>query len=738
MTWRGLTLKAQWWGITVSLSALVTAMTFDDTMGRLDNLVYDRLLRLDAPAIDGRILLVAIDEDSLSRIGRWPWSRATHAQLIDKLAQANARTIAYDVLFTEPGDADAQLAASVARAGRLNLPFALTTPGMNGQPFRATLPIAALRKGARGVGYSNLEADNDGVVRSARAVLGHRTPWLHLMEVTRRNAVGLQERRGGEALIPFAGPAGYWPTVPAVSVLAGEVPAEVLAGKLVLVGATAPGLSSRYPVPVGGLMSGLEIQANLLQGLLSDRMIRRATPLETLVLGLVALWAMMMMLGLVRSPPALASFFLSVTGVLMVTAVALSAFRVWLPPGAALAGLAIGYPLWGWRQLAVAQRFMEGELARFQQETAIAPNRQRRPDSVASMIGLLRSAIANYREMRDYIVERLEQLPDPTLITNPDGEVSFANTAARRLFAEADFGAAVNVAPLLHRFKRGQGEPISFPPPKANPGDVDASLPDGRCFSVRVAEQISASGDQVGWIVRFVDVSEAKAVQRQRDDIMHLLTHDMRSPQASILAVLETAAPEQISAQTSGRIRYYAERTLRLADGFVQLARAENLDYVLEEVDLSDMLMDAADDLWPQSQAKSIRIVTLGAGERLPMMAERSLVTRAMINLIGNAIKYSPEHSTITCCLSRELQDDGSERGVCAISDEGHGFAPEQRQTIFERFKRGPTRLGSKVEGVGLGLSFVHTVVIRHGGEIYCESELGLGSTFTVILPLSS
>jgi signal transduction histidine kinase len=122
-----------------------------------------------------------------------------------------------------------------------------------------------------------------------------------------------------------------------------------------------------------------------------------------------------------------------------------------------------------------------------------------------------------------------------------------------------------------------------------------------------MAGQTSAEGAHAGWVIRLVDISEAKAVQRQRDDVVQLLTHDMRSPQASILAVLETAASGHIHPLEREAIRLYAERTLRLADGFVQLARAENLDYRLEEIGLPDMLIDAIDDLWPQSRAKAIR-----------------------------------------------------------------------------------------------------------------------------------
>src|SRR3546814_3238295 len=121
----------------------------------------------------------------------------------------------------------------------------------------------------------------------------------------------------------------------------------------------------------------------------------------------------------------------------------------------------------------------------------------------------------------------------------------------------------------------------------------------------------------------------------------------MRSPQASILAVLDTAPPEKIAPEEANHIRHYAQRTLTLADGFVQLARAEMLDYVVEEVDLGDMLMDAVDDLWPQLAAKRISIETIGEDDRLIVRGERSLLTRALTNVIGNAIKFSDEDTQI-------------------------------------------------------------------------------------------
>ncbi len=424
-------------------------------------------------------------------------------------------------------------------------------------------------------------------------------------------------------------------------------------------------------------------------------------------------------------------------------------FHTWLPPGAAVAGLCMAYPLWVWRQLASADAFMHAELKHFEAEpdlilqNAVARSGSHEANSTTAM---LHHAIAHAREMRHFMFDRLDQLPDATLIADMDGKLLLSNSAARELFDRLGMPAQdrQTLTAIFRQFRVGPNrEMFTMLDPEAEHEvqqewlNREISSDDGHTFSVGFALQRSTADKPVGWVVRISDISEAKAAQRQREDILQLLTHDMRSPQASIVAVLETAAPDQIDAEVSARIRNYAHRTLGLADGFVQLARAEALEYIIEEVDLFDMLMDAVDDLWPQSVAKDISLETFSDAENLIVLGERSLLTRALINIIGNALKYSDPGTRVICRLSRVSSKDGKPMAACAITDEGPGLAPGHSTMIFERFNRGPLGVGSRIDGVGLGLSFVHTVMVRHKGEIRCDSEPGHGATFTLLLPLA-
>jgi signal transduction histidine kinase len=208
----------------------------------------------------------------------------------------------------------------------------------------------------------------------------------------------------------------------------------------------------------------------------------------------------------------------------------------------------------------------------------------------------------------------------------------------------------------------------------------------------------------------------------------------MRSPQASILALLDR---KEEDAQTlRARIAGYARRTLKLADDFVHYARAESGRHTQELLDFAAILVEAADDQWALAQAKGIRVETPDAEEEYLVRGDRSLLSRMLANLIGNAIKYSDGGTTVRCTLTREpVPTVPTGMLCCRIADEGHGIAAEDLEAIFQPFRRSR---GVDGAGAGLGLAFVRTVVQRHGGTITVESRQGEGTTFSLRLPIAA
>ncbi|MCI3134486.1 sensor histidine kinase [Phenylobacterium aquaticum] len=457
------------------------------------------------------------------------------------------------------------------------------------------------------------------------------------------------------------------------------------------------------------------------------REIRLSPAWAQALFALAALWVLL--IAVLRLSPRAAMAAGAVIGlaVLAISAGLLMGLKVWVAPVPALAGLVLVYPLWGWRRLAAASAFLGLEIDRLAADPAMGPMRPG-PAPAADLVGrqawLLEQAIDRMSLLRRFAADALTALPDATLVLDADDRVEMANAAAGRLFAVADDGplegrAWPDLADLL---------PLAEPEPIAQALAVDGRqlrLADGRTLQVGIAARQSAPGQAAGRILRFADVSALESAHRQREQALQLLTHDMRSPQSSILALLDNprqaGEPEALAARIAG----YARRTLALADGFVQLARAESSTLRPAEFDLADILIQAVDDLWPQWRAKGLSVETK-APDQVIVLGDAALTARAVGNLLGNAVKFSPQGGRITCTLARGR---GARAGywVLKIADEGPGLSAEDKASLFEPFKR----FGDgKSEGVGLGLSFVRVVAQRQGGFVDCDSAPGRGAIF--------
>ncbi|MBO9379812.1 CHASE2 domain-containing protein [Sphingomonas histidinilytica] len=730
-------LYAEWLAVAIVATLLIFALVTGRLTERLDHIVYDNLLTASGRPPPDDILIVAIDNRSLQAIGRWPWPRAIHAQALDRLAEARPRAIGYDVLFVEPSADDDLLAAAVRRTPTY-LPMVIDVPGTDGAPYDIALPAGPLKDAAAGIAQVNLHFEDDRVIRTAYLEEGGGgRSWLQLSALmaglkpdgsAARARHGLWQAR--PVLIPYGGAAGHVSSISFVDLLAGRVPAEFIRDRHVLIGATADGMGDSYPTPTSGVtgqMAGVEIQAQLLDALLRGEAITPAPRAWTLWLALCALWTMLV--GFLRlSPRANANLALILIVALPLFSFLLFRFgHVWLPPSAALIGLLFVYPLWGWRRLQAISSYMTGELRQLDAENDAFPRRHRvlSVREVTLQAGLLGQAIDRLRDLRRFLSDAIGRLPDALFVTGLDGRLALTNAEgrrlARRLGAPSEVGADLRI--LLDRFRASDGTGFSpFAADAPVRGGTETATEDGGSFDIRYVAQRDAANAQVGWIIRIVDVTALKQAERHREEALQLLSHDMRAPQSAILALLrgpETGVPKAMAARIEG----LANRTLDLAEDFVQLARAEAKPMDREPLDMNDLTIDAADALWPVAKARSIRVAVEGTDDPHLVDGDRQLLTRAILNLISNAIKYSDPGMRIRCSVS---EAEGLIR--VAVADEGVGMDEDQLANLFARFRQGPR------EGVGLGLTFVRTVVARHGGTIDCTSAPGKGTTFTITL----
>ncbi|MBH9393442.1 CHASE2 domain-containing protein [Pseudomonas aeruginosa] len=716
----------------------------------LNNLLYDRLRNLAPLAVDPRILVVAIDDRSLESLGRWPWPRSVHAELLDRLAAAGARSVLLDVIFSEPSsnpDSDRQLARSLCRAGNVLLPLLRESVPRYGEPPREIPPTAPLAGCAAGIGHINVEADSDGPVRSVylrEGPLGQPRPllaWQAFADAGGMPMPGLDDmrnlpgwQRDHAIRIPFIGADAGFPSVPYVSVLRGEVPDSLLRDRLVLVGATAPGLGDRYVTPLSaslGTTPGVEIQANILNGLLQQR---TAVDLQPWLAALLSAARVALLLGLMlfRSRHALL-LTLACAALALGLSWALLLNGWWWSPLASLVGLLLAYLIWSWRRLNAVLAYFGWELARLDREPKVLPERASPPragnDPLQNRIAALEQAVSRTRDSRRFMADGREGLPVATLICDPQGQILLANRKARALFGGELRGAELRqrLAELGHPSLAGGARPTLEPLEAIEFRDHrerDLRLDLARLLPVE-------SETAIGWLVSLIDLSAERDAERQRATLLRLLSHDLRAPHSAILALLDVRpAEDEAGQQVYRQIEQQVRRALGLTDAFVQLAKAESDAYRFEACMFTMLAMDAADQLWPLAQQKDIDLRRDWDDEQEPMVwADPGLLTRALFNLLENAVKYSPAGTVVS--LSIRLEGDWLS---CRIVDQGKGIAAAELPRLFSQYQRFASAEGSA--GLGLGLAMVKTVIDRHGGRIGCQSQVGQGTTFEIRLPL--
>ena len=730
----GAALRLEWGLTALVILALTASLSLSGALHRLDAILYDGLVRAMPRTASDQVVIVAIDDPSLAEVGPWPWPRARHAELIDRLAAAQPRVIAYDILFPEPSADpadDAALARALQRFDRAVLPVHLETPGPDGADHLLRLPAPGLAEAAAGLGHVNLNVDPDGVVRRVRlAETLDGRPLPHLSSVAVSVAEGAPSappsagpvsrlKRGQATLIPFAGPSGHVATFSAAQVLRGEAPTDLLRGRYVLIGVSASGVGDRYPTPTTSattLMPGVEIIAHALAGQLEGRFIRPLPPWAALLFSLTPVIALLAALRRL-APRRTLLLGLGLAALTLAASLGLlAALRVFAPPSAGLAGLGLLLPLWAWRRLAATSRYLDEELARFARTPDLLPPPQGpMGDVVSSQIDALKAAIARAETLRELTTTTLQSLPDPAFVLDNEGGVTFANAAGHELFPDP-IGARFQ--PLLNGWRDAPQDDPSVAP--------EMIAPDGRRFQTARVD-LNGEDTRTATVVRLVDVTSLRAAAAQRERVLQFLTHDLRSPQISILALLQTGGglPD---ASTTDRISAYAEQTLALAESYVSLARAEAGELSLEPLDLGDLLTQTVDDLWPQARSRDV-VIRCDNLPEAPVLGDRALLGRAIDNLIGNALRHSPPGASIDTHIL--ATDDGF---TVEIADRGPGLSPEALERIFSPFRRGETESGA-ASGAGLGLALVSEVARRHRGAAFAAQRPDGGAIFSLRLP---
>lgn len=761
----------RWIGLGLGLFMLTALLAWSGWTHRLDMAIHDAAQRLWRSAPPTQMVVVAIDDASLQTLGRWPWKRAVHARLLQQLHAAQPRAILLHVLFSEP-DADPQqdqiLANALKSTGGITvLPLGFShVPGIGVSTIG---PVASLAAHAR-VGHADAVTDTDGVMRQAYLRAGQgRLQWPHLALLLHQisppsqhsqavpstawaspPSAPLTETANWARLQPvalrFYGPPGTVKTVSYADVLAGTVPMEIFRGSTVLVGATAQGLGDRFMTPVssdGVPMASVEIVAQMVGMLQEGRLMQWISPAGV---GLVSGMLIFMLMAMYWQLSPRRGLMLCLTGVMVVPALSMIGvgWNIWFAPGVFMLMAAISYPLWSWRRLETASTYLAAQL----HQMGFAPGTPSTKMANHAGEGFLErqaQAIAQVHEEKlnayRLIDQLIQQLPCAMLLVDAHGQVKRFNVQLQQLI-NAKEAADINGQSIQHLLANWQlststnWHALLQQLASTSCITTEALGPQGQsCLvnlvSMRQPDDRHAMDDV---IICLTDMTATKRAEQQRDELLSFIAHDMRSPQASLLSLVELHQMNPAAMPIPDLLRHaenLAHSTLALCEELIHVIRSENSPLQLKHQHVGHIVATACELSAPQAMSKNVTL-------RHPQLeqtdawleVDASQLQRAVMNLLSNAIRFSPEGGEVRVQLTMRPDTWDIE-----VHDQGEGISSDNLAKLFRRFSRLNSTSNQPNKGFGLGLVYVETVFKRHGGAVLVHSEPGRGSVFTGQLP---
>ncbi len=331
----------------------------------------------------------------------------------------------------------------------------------------------------------------------------------------------------------------------------------------------------------------------------------------------------------------------------------------------------------------------------------------------------------------------LSSTSDAVLVTDRDDRILLLNPAAERAFGvggDAVVGKRVSEAKLAPALARVFEEPLS--PSEALTEEVP--LPDGRTLYASVSAILSADGERIGRVAVMRDITHFKELDEMKSDFVATVSHDLRAP-LTFMRGYATMLP--MVGELDEKQHEYVDKILRgvgqmsnLIDDLLDLGRIEaGVGLEREPCHLGAILVEAVDSMRARAVAKGLTLRLEPAEDVAVVAGDATLLRQAISNLVDNAIKYTSSSGTVTVgLLVRDQQ------AVVQVSDTGIGIAPDDQVRLFEKFFRVKRRDTMGIQGTGLGLAIVKSIVERHGGRVWVDSELNKGSTFYISLPMMS
>jgi two-component system phosphate regulon sensor histidine kinase PhoR len=360
-------------------------------------------------------------------------------------------------------------------------------------------------------------------------------------------------------------------------------------------------------------------------------------------------------------------------------------------------------------------------------------------DNINYLVEELQEKIRTANEEKAKLIAAFASMTEGVLVLDREDRIEIFNRAFRKMIASR-FGDVVGktlieafrnieLQEIFDRFKK-EGEAVSreIALGEGHPLILDASI-----------STIQGPPGERKTMIVFHDVTRLKRLERVRADFVANVTHEIRTPLTAILGFIETLLEGALEERETARkfleiIKRHARRLNRLVEDLLIISDVElgEMQLFFESVSAGGILDNVLLVVEPKAREKELTLHREWPEDLPPIRADRDRLVQIFLNVLDNAVKFTPERGSIDVKASA----DGKGHVVISISDTGIGIPREELSRLGERFYRVDKTRSRELGGTGLGLSIVKHLMAAHGGKMEIESQLGKGTTVSLYFPV--
>ncbi len=356
-----------------------------------------------------------------------------------------------------------------------------------------------------------------------------------------------------------------------------------------------------------------------------------------------------------------------------------------------------------------------------------------------ALAGRLKDTLIQLRDVRSLEQAILYNITDGVIAVDGDGEVLFVNPVTEKILGVSQTSAVgKKIVEIIRSYEVERIIEAALKSKKHLTEEVKLLTPEAKTYRLQATPLTLFEIGSSGVMVLLHDITERKKLEDMRSEFITNISHELRTPLTSIRGFVETLLSGAVE-DPGTTLRFLeiidkeTERITGLLDELLNLSRIEERRAVhrWQPVQLLENIGRVKDMFLPRIQEKNLDLAVEAPPELPAVYGDPDMLTQVLINLVDNAVKYTPAGGKITV---RALVEEADIK--VAVEDTGVGIPPESLPRVFERFYRVDKARSRELGGIGIGLAIVKHIIKVHGGKTHVESKVGKGSVFSFTLPI--